>query len=93
MEESTLASIAATLLLVSFALLSAIAAAGIVLTLKIARRRRAQQYPAGPAFDGAVPVTPLSAAQAERWSRHYAIAVIVGGATAAALVVASIALG
>lgn len=92
MDESNLASTAAMLLIVSFALLSAIAAAGVVLTLKVARRRRAALHPEEAGFDTGVPATPLSAAQAQRWSQRYAVAVVVGGATAALLIVLAISL-
>ncbi len=81
METPALESMAATLLIVSLGALSALAAVGVVLSLKIARRRRAARMPAASQLDTGVPATPMSSSQARRWIRRYA-------STAAALDIA-----
>jgi hypothetical protein len=81
METPALESMAATLLIVSLGVLSALAAVGAVLSLKIARRRRAARMPAASQLDTGVPATPMSSSQARRWIRRYA-------STAAALAIA-----
>ncbi|MDP9141061.1 MAG: hypothetical protein M3O62_09750 [Pseudomonadota bacterium] len=79
---------AATLLIVSIGVLGALAAVGAVLTIKIARRRRAATMPAESQLDTGVPATPMSASQARLWIRRYwftALAIALLIATAALL--------
>lgn len=74
MNESTPEITAAALLIVSLAVLGAMAAAGIVLGIKIARRRRAAPDADNDAVDVTVPAVPMSSLQAQYWMRRYTVA-------------------
>jgi hypothetical protein len=60
--------------MVAAPVLAALAAAGLVLTLKLRRR---SEPPTADDVANVVPVEPLAAARAARWKRNYGVAAMV----------------